>query len=53
MLVIKKYHGCKQKNRNGARKIINYFRGDKNSKPTPYPYWRKTKDKYTYKVRCI
>ena len=30
---------------------INYFRGDKCSKPTPYLYWRKTKDKYTYKVR--
>ena len=51
--VIKKYHGCKKKNRNRIKKNINYFRGDKCSKPTPYLYWRKTKDKYTYKVRLI
>ena len=36
--VIKKYHGCKKKNRNGTTTIINYFRGDKCSKPAPYPY---------------
>ena len=47
--VIKKYHGCKKRNRSSTRKLIDYFRGDKCSKPTFYPYWRKTKDKYTYK----
>ena len=38
-----------KENRNGTKKIIDYFRGDKCSKPTPCPHWRKTKDKYTYK----
>ena len=49
--VIRKYHGCKKRNRNGTRKLIDYFRGIKCSKPTLYPYWIKTKDKYTYKCK--
>ena len=47
--IIKKYRGCKARNRNGMRKFIEHFRGDKCSKPKGYPYWRKTKDKYIYK----
>ena len=27
-----------KENRNGTKKIIDYFRGDKCSKPTPYPH---------------
>ena len=52
--VVKKYHGCKKRNRNGTRKLKDYFRVDKCSKPKLYPYWRKTKDKYTCKGKtCL
>ena len=47
--IIKKYHGCKRRNRNSTRKFIEYFRGDRCSKSTGYPYQRKTNDKYIYK----
>ena len=47
--IIKKYHGCKKRNRNGTRKIIDYVRGDKCLKVTINPYWRETKDKFKYK----
>ena len=43
--IIKKDHGCKRRNRNSTRKFIEYFRGDRCSKSTGYPYWRKTNDK--------
>ena len=49
--IIKIYHECKRRNRKGARKFIEDFRGDRCSKSTGYPYWRKTKDKYIYKSK--
>ena len=47
--IVKKYHGCKTRNRNGTHKIIDYVRRDKCSKATINPHWRETKDKYKYK----
>ena len=46
--IIKKYNGCKKRNRNGTRKIIDDVRGDNCSKATNNLYWRETKDKYRY-----
>ena len=34
--IIKKYHGCKRRKRNGTRKFTEYFRGEICSKPTGY-----------------
>ena len=47
--IIKKYHGCTKRNKNGTQKIIDYARGDKCSLATSNPYWRKAKNKYKYK----
>ena len=41
------YHGCGLRNRSGIKKRVDYKRGYQCVLPSSYPYWRRTKEKYT------
>ena len=43
---VERYHGCGKINRNGARKLIYYKRGERCLFPTNGHCWKKAKAKY-------
>ena len=47
--ILRVYHGCSLRNRNGLNKRVDYKRGYQCILATNKPYWRRTKNKYKFK----